>query len=202
MCAMRFVMILCMCLGGMLCHAQTPFVYSIEAEYANAIFDPFQGIQLKANHAWQVTEKRAFVSGVSVAGLVRPGSSPTTTGTTDETYLGYKILLHTGLERYWGAKAKGYGLLEGYAGLRGYNVSGSLDQPSQDFTRAYSSHTVRGDIGLRLGIGYRLTEQLGAQLSCTASFIDVGNSLGPWTGVLFWGPDVISTIGIGVNYRL
>lgn len=188
-------------LGGMLCQAQSPFIHSLEVSYVNAIFDPFQGLSVKANHAWSVTEKRVFQSSLSLAGMVRPGSSPATTGTTDETYTGLRLQFNTGWERNFGEKAQWYGILEGFVGLRGYLISGSLDQPSQDFNREYASTTIRGDFGLRTGLGYRLNANVGLQLTLNASLIDAANSLGPWVGILFWGPDVLSLVGVGVNYR-
>jgi len=177
-------------------------VHSLEGGWQHAIFDPAQGGMFKVNHHWRESEKARFQSGIMLSGLLRPGVSPATTGTLNELNTAYRLSLHTGWVRHLGQKQKLYGLLEGYLGLRAYYTRGTLDQPSQGFSRSYSDFTTRGDWGLRFGLGYQLTERLGLQSALTASFIDANHPLGFYTGILFWSPDVLSVAEISLNWRL
>jgi len=180
---------------------KSPLLNSLEFGYQNAIFDPAQGLTIKANHHWNEKEKSRLQSGIMLSGLLRGNVSPQTTGIQNEAYSAYRLNFHTGWVRYFGKKQKLYGILEGYVGLRGYQAAGSLDQASQGFSREYSDFTVRGDWGLRFGLGYQLTDKLALQSAVTASFIDVNHPLGFYTGILFWGPDVLSLVEVSLNYQ-
>ncbi len=198
---MRFLMLfLLTCLAGA-AWAQSPLLRNVEVGYATATFDPFRGVSLQANHAWRDDGRRAFQTGISLTGMLRPGSSPATSGTVEETFSTVRLQLHSGWERAWGEKARWYGQLEGFVGLRSYVISGRLDQAAQDFDRRFSAATFRGDLGLRLGLGYRLGDHWGLQLTSTSSLLEVDNPLGPWVGLFFWAPDVLSILGLGAQYR-
>ncbi|MCI4667233.1 MAG: hypothetical protein MRZ79_03665 [Bacteroidia bacterium] len=181
---------------------KSPFINSVVVEYQKATFDEALGLGLGINHWIKATGKRNFQLGLMAYGFGAPGSSPNTSGNLNEFNGGLHLRLHAGLERNYFAKQKLYTFASLYAGLRINMVDGSLNQPNQGFAREVSLTTYNGDFGTRIGIGYRFTEKLGAHVSLTNSWLHATNPLGFWPGMLFWGPDALSLVGIGVNYRL
>ncbi|MEM7658902.1 MAG: hypothetical protein AAF399_22455 [Bacteroidota bacterium] len=202
---MRFTsLLISLLLLGSLATAQNtaPFIHSIEVEYQHAIFDPAGGMAVKANHLWRQEGRVQLQSGVLLSGHLRPGASPLTTGINEEFNATSRLLLHTGYLWNLGKKQRWKPFVEGFIGLRAYFISGTLNQASQGFERSYSQNTFRGDWGLRFGSGFKLTDRLDAQLSLTSSLINIQHPLGFWIGWLFWGPDALSMVGIGLKYRL
>lgn len=181
---------------------EAPFIRSIELEYQKAVFDPSRGLSLRANHAWKGQEKSILQTGLTLTGLLAPGSSPSTTGTLSEFNSRLRIQAHTGYERSILGSNKLYGIAEVFVGIRLGIISGSLNQTSQDFDRGFSATTVQWDAGTRIGLGYRLGEKWGVQLTLTNSWRQINNPLGLPPGLFFWGPDVLALGGIGLNYRL
>ncbi|MEO1448571.1 MAG: hypothetical protein AAFV07_03535 [Bacteroidota bacterium] len=177
-------------------------VDQVVIELQHGIFDPAKGLGLKADHFWRQGEKATLQSSLALHGSVRPNVSPFTTGEQSEFFGHWRLQAHTGYSRRLGKKANWHGVLELYAGLRGYYVSGTLDQANQDFDRSFQKSTVRGDIGFRMAIGRKLTDRLDLQLSANTSLIEVNNPLGFYTGLYYWGPDALGLVGLGVRYRL
>lgn len=182
--------------------AQGPFIRSIELEYQKAIFDPARGLAIKANHAWKSTDKGVLQSGLLLSGLSAPGSSPGTSGTVDEFVGSFRLQAHTGYERLIFGSDRLYGIAEAFIGARISIVSGSLDQPSQEFNREFSATTLQWDFGTRLGLSYMISSKVGLQLTLTNSWRQVNNPLGIPPGIFFWGPDVLALVGVGASYRL
>lgn len=177
-------------------------LYSWEAEYQNATFDPAQGLALRINHAWKKSPARVFQSGLMLNYLVRPGVSPYTTGDLTENYSVSQLQFHTGYEWFAGKRKRFFTFLGGYVGMRGYRVSGRLSQDNQGFEREYVQNTLLGDIGFRFGLGYQVHPRVGVRLSFTSSLIEVAHPLGFWTGLLFWSPDSLALAGLGITWRI
>ncbi len=178
-----------------------PFFQSLEVEYEKATFDQARGLGLKLNHVWKTQKRSIFQSGLMLSALTRPGASPPTTGVLREFNSSLRLQLHAGYEWRFGANRKWLSFAEGFAGLRSYLITGSLDQPNQGFDRNFSDFTVRGDLGYRLGLGYQVAPQWSLQASITGSILEVNHPLGWYTGLLVWGPDYLALLGVGLRYH-
>lgn len=186
------------------------FTNSYEIELQNAIFDEAFGIMAKANHWWYIgtsstpksSKATRLQTSLAFHAMAAPGTSPRTSGELQEFTARFLLRAHVGVERDFFAKGRGYGFLSAYVGLNSILIDGNLNQSSQGFDRGYTTFQVYGDFGSRFGIGYRVTEKLGIQLSLTNSWLHIDNPLGTLPGLLFWGPDALALGSIGVNYRL
>ncbi|MEO0899409.1 MAG: hypothetical protein AAFY71_23560 [Bacteroidota bacterium] len=183
-------------------HAQNGFINSLQVNYHTVTFDVTKGGGVKLNHWWKVKEKSRFQSGLQLSAMVQPGASPNVSGDVSEFNANGRLLLFTGWERGFGEKQKWYGTLEGFVGVRAYYIGGSLNQTANNFERNFNKTTFRGDFGSRFGWGYRINERWGIDLGLTTSWLHINHPLGFWTGLLFWSPDVLSVVELGVNVRL
>jgi hypothetical protein len=201
---MRLLLVLCWLLSSVSATlAQSnPLIRSAELLVQKAVFDPSVGLALKADHTWVNREKFSCQSGLMLSGLLAPGASPYTTGTTQEVNGSLRAQVHTGITRSLSRSHRWYLIAELFVGLRVHVVRGSLDQPSQGFEREVAMTTWQPDWGSHVGLGYRFGEHLGVVLTLTNSWRELNNPLGVPAGLFFWGPDVLALGGIGLTYRI
>ncbi len=187
---------------GLRAQESKKIIHSLDIEFQNAAFDPSIGFGVRANHWFHQSERLKRYLGLMVHGFVAPGASPEVSGQLNEFNGNFHLRLHVSNEISFFEKRRLYTTFSVYGGLRLNSVSGSLDQDAQGFDRQFTKHTWGLDYGLRLGLGYRINDKVGLQISLTNSWLHISNPLGILPGLFFWGPDALALGGIGVNVRL
>jgi hypothetical protein len=178
-----------------------PFISSVELAFQKATLEQARGPALKVNHIWKQQKHGAFRSGLMFSYLNRPGASPRTTASVDEVNRNLRLNFMTGYQWDFGKRKLWSTFLEGYIGLRSYQVKGTFNQMNLGISREVSAVTTRGDFGTRLGVGFRATPLLSLQLEATASLIEVNHPLRFYTGILAWGPDSMTLLALSLQYR-
>lgn len=175
--------------------------YSIEFEIHQGKGAGRIGLAGKINYPW--LNKGAFKvqSGILISSYASSNHISKKDYSVSSFTSDNHLQLHTGIEQSLFKKKRIYLFTELYAG--GYNVfrKGNLKNSVLSIDREYKNNEFLLDYGSRLGIGYRIKDKWGIQLSLTNSWRQINNGIGVIPSLLLGEADNKMSIGLGINYQ-